>query len=83
MKEIGLTEEEWINFWHREGCAIINWVILIFPIIDTVIDFICNIVVGFVYGLLMIVPVLVLVMVSGVKFLAVIDGGLNGVNFGE
>ena len=31
----------------------------------------------------MMVLVLVLVMVSGVKFLAVIDGGLYGVNFGE
>ena len=82
MKEIGLTEEEWINFQHREGCTIIIWVILIFHIIVTVIDFICNIVVNFVYGLLMIVLVLVLVMVSGVQFLTVIDGGLNGVNFG-
>ena len=43
---------------------------------------ICNIIVGFVYGLLMMVLVLVLVMVSGVKFLAVIDGGMYGVNFG-
>ena len=34
----------------------------------TIIDFICNIIVGFVCGLFMMVLVLVLVMVSGVKF---------------
>ena len=61
----------------------LNWVILIFLLFDNVIDFICNIIVGFVCGLFMMVLVLVLVMVSGVKFLVVIDGGLYGVNFGE
>ena len=43
---------------------------------------ICNIVVGFICGLLMMVLVLVLVMVSGVKVLAVIDASVYGVNFG-
>ena len=47
----------------------LNWAILIFSIFfDNVIDFICNIIVGFVCGLFMMVLVLVLVMVSGVKF---------------